>query len=86
MRSLTTSWVADRRRNSSAAFVQDSCARATESRRRAVVDAGFKNLDLPSVIGFTLADNTASRARMIELGMQYEGIIQHAACSTSCTD
>ena len=36
----------------------------------AVVDAGFKNLDLPSVIAFTLADNTASRALMMKLGMQ----------------
>ena len=45
---------------------------------RAVVDAGFKNLDLPSVIAFTLADNTASRALMMKLGMQYEGTIEHA--------
>ncbi len=45
---------------------------------RAVVDAGFRNLDLPSVIAFTLADNAASRALMIKLGMQYEGAIEHA--------
>lgn len=45
---------------------------------RAVVEAGFKNLDMPSVIAFTLADNTASRALMMKLGMQYECVIEHA--------
>lgn len=45
---------------------------------RAVIDAGFKNLDLTSVIAFTLADNIASQALMIRLGMQYEGMIEHA--------
>ena len=44
----------------------------------AVVDAGFKDLDLRSVIAFTLADNSASRALMMKLGMQYEGVIEHA--------
>lgn len=45
---------------------------------RAVVDIGFEHLDLPSVIAFTLADNTASRALMMKLGMQYEREIAHA--------
>jgi len=45
---------------------------------RAVVDSGFRNLDIPSVIAFTLADNTASRALMMKLGMRYEGVIEHA--------
>jgi len=43
-----------------------------------VVAAGFKELNLPSVIAFTLAENSASRALMMKLGMRYEGIIEHA--------
>ncbi len=45
---------------------------------RAVVDAGFRNLDIPNIIAFTLADNTASLALMMKLGMRYEGVIEHA--------
>jgi RimJ/RimL family protein N-acetyltransferase len=32
----------------------------------------------PSVIGFTLEDNVASRTLMMNLGMKYEGLIEHA--------
>lgn len=45
---------------------------------RAVVDTGFRKLGLHSVIAFTLADNTASRALMSKLSMQHEGVIEHA--------
>jgi ribosomal-protein-alanine N-acetyltransferase len=44
----------------------------------AVVAAGFKKLSLPSVIAFTLVENSASRALMTKLGMRYEGIVEHA--------
>ena len=45
---------------------------------RAVVGVGFKNLSFPSVIALTLAENIASRALMVKLGMRYEGVVEHA--------
>jgi ribosomal-protein-alanine N-acetyltransferase len=45
---------------------------------RAVVDIGFRVLNLTSVIGFTLADNVGSTALMVGLGMKYDGLVEHA--------
>jgi RimJ/RimL family protein N-acetyltransferase len=45
---------------------------------RAVVDIGFRVLNLTSVIGFTLADNVGLTALMVGLGMKYDGLVEHA--------
>lgn len=45
---------------------------------RAVLEIGFRDLAMRSLIAFTLPENTASRRVMEKLGMQYEGVIEHA--------
>lgn len=45
---------------------------------RAVVGIGFGELDLQSIISFTMPDNTASLGVMAKLGMRCEGRIEHA--------
>jgi ribosomal-protein-alanine N-acetyltransferase len=45
---------------------------------QAVLTVGFTEIRAPSVIGFTLSTNRASRALMTKLGMTYEGPMEHA--------
>jgi RimJ/RimL family protein N-acetyltransferase len=45
---------------------------------RAVVGIGLRDLRLASVVAFTLPDNVASRRVMEKVGMQYQGVIEHA--------
>jgi ribosomal-protein-alanine N-acetyltransferase len=44
----------------------------------AVVDMGFEQIGAESIISFTMPQNVASRGVMVKLGMQYEGVIEHA--------
>lgn len=45
---------------------------------RAVMDIGFRELGLASVVAFTLPHNVASRRVMEKVGMRYEGVMEHA--------
>lgn len=45
---------------------------------RAVVALGFREIRPRSIVGFTSDDNVASRALMTKLGMEYEGVVEHA--------
>lgn len=45
---------------------------------QAVVSIGFAELNLSRIVGFTLEDNSASRALMIKLGMAHVDVVQHA--------
>jgi [ribosomal protein S5]-alanine N-acetyltransferase len=44
----------------------------------AVIDMGFEQIGAASIVSFTMAHNVGSRRVMMKLGMQYEGVIQHA--------
>lgn len=44
----------------------------------AVVEIGFRELGLASLVAFTLPDNVPSRRVMEKMGMRYEGVIEHA--------
>lgn len=45
---------------------------------RAVVSKGFFELNLGRIVGFTLEDNSASRALMTKIGMVHVDVVEHA--------
>lgn len=44
---------------------------------RTVLSLGFNDLNVKSVVGFTLENNSGSRALMAKIGMSYVGVVDH---------